>query len=113
MITFLTLMFFKHYIIDFVLQTEPMIQGKGIYGNLHGLLHSMQHALGTLFVVFVTMVDPLCLVVLPLFDFIVHYHIDYLKAKYGCKDPSRKEFWNQLGLDQLAHYLTYKTMVMI
>lgn len=113
MITFLTLMFFKHFIVDFVLQTEPMIEGKGIYGNFHGLLHSIQHAIGTTIVALVTITDPFYWVILPLFDFIVHYHIDYLKAKYGCKDPTRKEFWNQFGIDQLAHYLTYITMVLL
>lgn len=113
MITFLTLLFLKHYIVDFVLQTDTMIAGKGKYGNMDGMCHSMQHAVGTLIVSTMLIQQEIYWVMLPLFDFVVHYHVDYIKSRFGCKDPSRKEFWNQLGLDQLVHYLTYITMVLL
>lgn len=111
MIEFLLLLFLKHYIVDFVMQTDEMVKGKGIYGNFNGILHSLQHAIGTLIVSVFTLVNPLTWVAVTIVDFVTHYHIDYIKMKYGCRDVTKPLFWNQLGLDQLAHYLTYLWMV--
>lgn len=113
MIEFLFLIFVKHYIVDFVLQTDEMVNGKGIYGNPAGLWHSGQHAIGTFIVTILTIATPIYYLILPAIDFIVHYHIDYIKMRYGIRDVSKKEFWNQLGLDQLAHYTTYLLMVIV
>ena len=113
MIEFLLLLFVKHYIVDFVLQTDDMVKGKAIYGNRDGIMHSLQHAVGTGIVAIFTLTHPLLWIVLPIFDFIVHYHIDWLKMNYGCRDITKKEFWNHLGLDQLAHYITYLLMALL
>lgn len=113
MIEFLFLLFVKHYIVDFVLQTDEMIEGKGIYGNRYGILHSAQHGIGTFLAAFAMITQPLYWFILPVIDFIVHYHVDYIKRKYGCRDISKKEFWNHLGLDQLAHYVTYLFLVVL
>jgi hypothetical protein len=37
--------------------------------------------------------------------------IDYTKVKYGCKDNTKPQFWNQFGLDQLAHQASYLLIV--
>lgn len=113
MIEFLFLLFLKHYIIDFILQTDDMVKGKGIYGNPDGLWHSGQHAIGTFVVASLCITQPIYWVGFALLDFVVHYHVDYIKMRYGCRDISKKEFWNQLGLDQFVHYITYLSMVVI
>lgn len=113
MIEFLTLIFVKHFIIDFVMQTDEMVSGKGIYGNKYGILHSAQHALGTFAIATLLIENPVYWLMLPIMDFIFHYHIDYIKMRFGCRDISNPKFWNHLGLDQLAHYLTYLLMVTI
>ena len=102
----LTLLFIKHFLCDFVLQTDKMIASKGIYGNKDGMAHSMYHAIGTFIVVALFVSGPVALG-LALLDGVIHYHLDYLKMKYGEKDISKKEFWRDFGLDQLAHSLTY------
>jgi hypothetical protein len=38
---------------------------------------------------------------------VIHYHIDWAKVHFGIKDQTKPLFWNQFGLDQLAHQLTY------
>jgi len=38
----------KHWIVDFVLQSDAQIKGKGIYGNRIGISHSLEHVIGTL-----------------------------------------------------------------
>ena len=44
---------------------------------------------------------------LSLLDFIAHYHIDWCKMNYGNRDITTPAFWNHLGLDQMAHQVTY------
>lgn len=104
---YLTLLFFKHYLIDFVFQTEEQVKGKGIYGNLHGVRHSLEHAILTLWITLMITINlPLSLMIGTV-DFVIHYHIDWAKMNYGCRDITNKLFWNHLGLDQFAHALTY------
>jgi hypothetical protein len=44
-------------------------------------------------------------------DFIIHYHVDYCKMRFGNRDITTKAFWAQLGLDQLAHLFCYLLLV--
>lgn len=104
---YLTLLFIKHYYVDFVLQTEEMVKGKGIYFNLSGIHHSAQHALFTALITLAFVGDPGIAAVFGAFDFLIHYHTDWAKMKYGTRDMMTSAFWNQLGLDQLSHSLTY------
>lgn len=110
---FLFLLFVKHYIVDFVLQTDAMVKGKGIYGNRDGIMHSAQHAIGTLIVAMLLLPHPASWFLLALFDFIAHYHIDWIKMNWGNRDITNPRFWNHLGLDQLAHQCCYLLMVVL
>jgi hypothetical protein len=107
----------KHYYADFVIQTYQQTVRKGIYRDLVGISHSMDHILASLVILFVlSFVIPLNLqlgVLLCVLEGIIHYHIDYAKVKFGCKDITKPLFWNQFGLDQLAHQLTYIGMVYV
>jgi hypothetical protein len=40
-------------------------------------------------------------------DFLAHYHIDWTKMNYGNRDIRTPQFWNHLGLDQMAHQICY------
>lgn len=106
MITYLALLQFKHWYIDFVLQTDEMVAGKGIYGNLVGMWHSFQHGLAT-FLISVMVVGWKFAACIAMFDFITHYHIDWVKMNYGNRDIRNPLFWNHLGLDQMAHQVVY------
>lgn len=105
----LFLLFVKHWYIDFVDQSNIEVASKGIYGDFHGIMHSAKHGLGTvLAVMFVTGPQfAVYAVMLGFLDFVVHYHVDWTKMNYGNRDIKTPEFWNHLGLDQLAHYTTY------
>lgn len=99
----------KHYIVDFPLQSQSHLVDKGLYGNLNGITHSLYHGLGT-FLCLVVLAPTgtwLLLSALGLLDAVVHYHVDWIKTRFGNKDIREKTFWNQLGQDQLAHQLTY------
>ncbi len=105
----LIMLLIKHWLVDFVWQTPRMVEEKGQYGKWHGILHSLQHSLAT-FVIFILAGIPFALGV-ALIDFVTHYHIDWVKMNYGNRDIATPEFWNHLGLDQLAHSLVYILIV--
>ena len=109
----LALLFVKHWYIDFVNQTPEEVAHKGIYGDWRGIKHSVKHGLGTMVVFFFA--DPWIygVVILGIIDAVVHYHIDWMKMNWGNRDITTPQFWNHLGLDQLAHYLTYLALVWI
>lgn len=104
-------LFIKHFFADFPLQTLSMVQQKGTYGNLEGLKHAAIHASLT-FLVFCIW-GPLLALGLALLDGVIHYHIDFAKARFGTRDTQSPLFWNQFGADQLAHSLTYVMLVFL
>ena len=106
MITYLALLQFKHWYVDFVLQNNEMVAGKKIYGNLMGLWHSGQHAIAT-FLITVLVTSWQFALFIAAVDFATHYHIDWVKMNYGNRDIADPLFWNHLGLDQMAHQIVY------
>ena len=115
MLTIITLLFLKHFIVDFPLQTKFQWSNKGTYGHLGGVLHASLHGLGT-FLCFLFFVDHWGLAfIFGLFDAILHYHIDWAKMnlnkKLGWGPTTHEQFWWLLGLDQLLHALTYILLV--
>lgn len=107
----LGLFFIKHWYVDFVNQTQDEVNNKGTYGGLDGLSHSAKQGLGTIFVMLLVGIDPAVSVVWGAIDMIIHYHIDWVKMRFGNRDITTKAFWSQLGLDQLAHAFTYLVLV--
>jgi hypothetical protein len=113
---FLALLFVKHWYIDFVNQTDEEVQGKGTYGNAHGIMHSIKHGLGTGLVTLLFFTHFPTALALGFIDFLLHYHIDWAKMNinraynYTIQD---KQFWAWLGADQLAHSLTYLLLVWV
>lgn len=109
----LALLQIKHWYIDFVNQSNVEVASKGIYGDIPGLMHSVKHGLGTMLAILlvVTPTYAFFALVCGLLDFITHYHIDWLKMNYGNRDITTPAFWNHLGLDQMAHQLTYLVIV--
>lgn len=118
MIEALLLMFLlqvKHYYADFVIQTYAQTVRKGIYRDPVGISHSLDHVVGTLISLLVfSVVVPIsvaAIIIISIAEGIAHYHIDWAKVHYGSKDITKPLFWNQFGLDQLAHQLTYLVMI--
>ena len=109
MIILLVLLQIKHWFIDFVNQSNIEVASKGIYGDFNGIMHSAKHGMGTLLCILAVVGLPYMFfaVVLALIDFVFHYHIDWLKMNYGNRDITTPAFWNHLGLDQMAHQITY------
>lgn len=106
----------KHLIADFFLQTGKMIMGREVYWHVGRAQHAGIHA-ALSFVVLALFGMPLNLVAaLVVAEFIVHSHIDWIKARYSVKhklQPDQPLYWYAMGTDQAAHQLTYLVMVWI
>lgn len=105
----LVLLQVKHWYIDFVNQSMEEVQGKGKYGNMFGIMHSLKHGIGTFVILWAVTGWALVgyALALAIYDFVTHYHIDWTKMNYGNRDIQSPAFWNHLGLDQMAHQLVY------
>jgi hypothetical protein len=107
----LVLLQVKHWYIDFVNQSSEEVAHKGIYFNWLGVKHSVKQGIGTIACLLPFVYYSEVAVVLGFIDFIFHYHIDYCKMHFGNRDIKTPAFWAQLGLDQMAHQLTYLGIV--
>jgi hypothetical protein len=90
------------------------VVGKGIYGNAHGLMHSIKHGLGTWLIFWCFTSELEYSLLIGFIDFVLHYHIDWTKININKKynyTTENPKFWAWLGADQLAHSLTYLTLV--
>ena len=110
----LALLFVKHWYIDFVNQSMAEVEGKGIYGQAHGVMHSFKHGVGTAVVFGLFTWDFGFAMMIGMIDSALHYHIDWAKINinrrwnYTVENP---KFWAWLGADQLLHSLTYLGLV--
>jgi hypothetical protein len=84
-----------------------MYLNKGTYGHFGGILHAGIHGIATAFVL---VTSGLPFVVCAIFDFVIHYHTDWVKVKlckiFNLKPDNSEWYWHLLGLDQLIHALT-------
>lgn len=111
----LVLLQVKHWYADFVIQTYMQTVKKGVWLHPVGISHSCEHVVATyaalMFFNFVIMpLNGLSMLIIGLVEGILHYIIDFIKVKYGCKDNTKPLFWNQFGQDQLAHQICYIAM---
>jgi len=109
----ITLLFTKHFVVDFILQTKFQWSNKGTYGHPGGILHAALHGIGT-WCCFVWYA-PMAALYLSFLDAVIHYHIDWAKmnlnASMGWKPDNSEYFWWLLGADQFLHALTYIGLV--
>ena len=109
----LILLQIKHWYIDFVDQDMVEVNHKGIYGHWLGMRHSFKQGIGTAACVGLV-VGPAywpASILTGIIDGFLHYHIDWAKMNWGNRDMKTPSFWAHLGLDQMAHQLTYIAIV--
>lgn len=106
----------KHFVGDFILQTDWMAMTKGVSGKegYKALLsHTVIHAAGTFIV---TLIFAPALWWLALVDFAVHTVIDRVKGRITkVKEwkPTDTVFWWAYGLDQELHNYTHLAFIVV
>lgn len=110
----LSLFAIKHWLIDFVFQSQEEIKHKGTYLDYRGITHSIKHGVATFAIVKITGLPVAESFMLGSLDFLIHYHIDWAKMKLSQGlAVANRAFWVWLGLDQMLHTLTYLGIVAI
>jgi hypothetical protein len=94
-----------------MIQTYMQTVKKGVWLDPIGISHSLDHVVTTMVLLclfnFFIPIPALTIILLALAEGIIHYTIDYVKVRYGSKDLMKPRFWQQFGLDQLAHQICY------
>lgn len=97
----------KHFLADFPLQSKYMLRKTAKKGWFKPLLaHAGVHG-GLTWLVLMPLVGFSGAIIYGAADTVVHFCIDFWKARFTTHHPFQKQFWNAFGLDQLAHQLTY------
>lgn len=104
----------KHYLCDYLLQLKYQRRHKGTFLHPGGLLHAGLHAVGSI-PAMLLLAPPVWLIgVLMAGEFAVHYLLDWTKeqtVKAYTLSTEDYAFWQALGIDQMAHHLTYGAML--
>lgn len=112
----LSLLQWKHQIVDWMWQPEYEYKNKGTFGHFGGIRHAGKNAIGTGLCIGLFYGGPIGLLVTVL-DFMIHYTIDLCKTKinnhYALDPTKHKEYFWLLGLDQTLHQLTYIFLVFV
>lgn len=104
----LLFLFIKHYIADFLLQTDWIVTQKAKNPFVLAF-HCFEHSIATAIVLFF-FTNFSTLLIICVAECVVHFGIDYIKASprfLGKYKPPTTAFFNLLGLDQLLHSITY------
>lgn len=102
----LVLLQIKHWYVDFVNQSPEEVRCKGIYGDITGIGHSFKQGILSTCILWPFFgID--YAIFGGIFDFVTHYHTDWVKVRFGNQDISNPRFWNHLGLDQMVHQIVY------
>ena len=104
----------KHLLADFYFQTLWMLTGRDQYLHLGRTSHAGLHSIFSV-IVFALFGTPITwLVILFLLEFVIHFHVDFWKARENVVKgltPEDAKFWRAMGLDQCIHHLTNLFMV--
>jgi Protein of unknown function (DUF3307) len=106
----------KHLFLDFFAQSLSSIKNKRIYGHPDGLLHAAGHAAGTCLAFLVITPSMAVGIGIIVAEFVLHYHIDWLKEVVGDSMELRqdqREYWWTFGIDQWLHQMTYLGIALV
>nr|TFG52325.1 MAG: DUF3307 domain-containing protein [Hyphomicrobiales bacterium] len=114
MLIALTLFQVKHFVADFVVQTEYQWRNKGTYGHPGGFVHAGIHAAGSLLAVWALGAPLGALILVVIADFTIHYHLDWCKERFNRQFKLSHVdalYWVSFGADQLLHQMTYLAFI--
>jgi hypothetical protein len=106
----------KHFLGDFVLQTQHQLRNKGSYGHPAGILHAASHGLLSVPALLMLMDSAALLVTVAATEAVIHYHVDWLKEQVNVGrslTPDDAVYWSVFGADQFVHQTTYFVILLL
>lgn len=100
----------KHFVVDFLLQTDWMAFNKHDPRKLGGYVHAGIHGIATALILWGRPEFAAAAII----EAVVHFIIDCAKMNLGKINgwhPKTHAFWYALGFDQYLHYMTYAGIV--
>lgn len=100
----------KHFLGDYVLQFERILKDKRSLTKPGGYIHAAIHAVGTILVFMILSVPTGIIMSLVALEFVVHFLLDFTKARLDTNISSierPRAFWALNGLDQMFHHASY------
>ena len=100
----------KHFLGDYVFQSQYILAHRRIWGHPGGLLHAGIHVALTLPILVVAGIPLHVTAYILIGEFLFHYHLDWAKDRLNHAmgwTPADKPFWQLIGLDQALHQLSY------
>lgn len=104
----------KHFLADYVFQSQYILAHRRIWGHPGGLLHAGIHAGLTVPILALAGVSWELITYLVAGEFLFHYHLDWAKDRLNHAmgwTPAVAPFWWLVGLDQMLHQLSYLVIV--
>ena len=110
----LILLFIKHVLCDFIWYSDRLRLKKEAYGDISGIRHAAIHGICTFLIFGIALLSgTIFALLLGALDAILHYHFEWFRLHYGCKETNNKLYWKHIGVLQLLHSLTYLMFVSI
>jgi Protein of unknown function (DUF3307) len=113
LITFAVLLNLKHFICEYVLQTQDIAVSKLRYGSINSFIHILHHAFGTLMAGLIVDFNLGLTLGLVVLESVIHYHIDWAHMRFGARSYRDKTYWQWLGAEQFAHHQTFIIMIIL
>jgi hypothetical protein len=104
----------KHTLADYFMQTQRMLNNRGVYAHFGRVQHAGLHAAFSLLVALLAGLSFGAALAFFVIDAVLHFHIDWLKGVHSERTgegPNTKGYWRAFGVDQMAHQLTYLGMI--
>src|SRR5258708_36237989 len=67
----------KHFLCDFVLQTQYQVRTKGIYDHVGGFIHSGLHMVSSVSALMIMQASLRAIAIIVIDEFLIRYHTDY------------------------------------
>jgi hypothetical protein len=112
----LVLLQVKHMFADFFMQTPRMLSARSVYLHIGRVQHAGVHAILSALVFIIIGAPFFFVVVLCIFEGVLHFHIDFAKGCHSDKaghGPDKPAYWRAFGVDQTLHQLTYVAMIWV
>lgn len=113
--TLLILFQFKHFVVDYPLQTQYMLGKMKKEGWFTPLLaHVIVHGLLTAVIAFIFTQNIILILLVVLIDMSIHFTMDRIKASpniWGKLNIQEPQFWWALGFDQMIHHFTHYMII--
>jgi hypothetical protein len=103
----------KHFICEYILQSEQLFFHRMRYGSINSFIHTFHHAFGTTVAGLLLKFDLVLILGLVLIEAFIHYHVDWAIARFGAQSYKDKKYWQWRGAEEFMHHVTFILLILL